>query len=144
LADLRHNNHEPAADIVVDEISALLLLGRFTEARQRVWGLWRNNSSRDSFWAAFGLYKKLAHNRLITLPSPLSAAALLALAERCTRNRAAYNTQKDFARIVTTITELLHTRADYWELLINDLNQKEAALKQHLAYTFSACRDLLR
>lgn len=144
LDDLRHNNHEPAADIVIDEISALLLLGRFTEARQRVWGLWRNNSSRDSFWAAFGLYKKLAHNRLITLPSPLAAAALLALAERCTRNRSAYNSQKDFARIVTTITELLHTRADYWELLINDLNQKEAALKQHLAYTFSACRDLLR
>jgi len=144
LADLRHNNHEPAADIVVDEISALLLLGRFTEARQRVWGLWRKKSSRDSFWAAFGLYKKLAHNRLITLPSPQSATALLALAERCTRNRAAYGTQKDFARIVTTITELLQTRADYWELLINDLNQKEAALKQHLAYTFSACRDLLR
>lgn len=144
LSQLRLSSCELAADIVIDEISALLLIGRFTEAQQRVWSLWRSKSSRDSFWAAFSLYKKLAHNRLITLPNPHSAAALLALAERCAHNKAAYSEQKSFARIVTTISELLHTRADYWEMQINDLNKKEAALKQHLTYTFAACRDLVQ
>lgn len=144
LANLRQTNHEPSADIIIDEIAALLLLKRFTEARQRLWSLWRRQNSRDAFWAAFILYKKLVHDKPVPLPGPRAAAVLLDLADRCMRSRSQnLEEQKSFALLVTTIKELLKADAECLALLINHLNSQENTIKQRLDYTFTALRGLI-
>lgn len=145
IAELRRDNHEPAAAITVDEISFLLLSNRFAEAQQLLKGLWRKKSCRSAFWAAYALYKKLAHDSLITLPDRQTATLLLNLADRCARSRPpTYAAQKNFALLAAAIRDLLQTKAEFAEMLIHHLQEQEAGLKQQLAYTFTACRDLFR
>lgn len=145
IAELRQDNHEPAAAIAVDEISFLLLAGRFAEAQQLLRRLWRKKSCRSAFWAAYSLYKKLAHNSLIILPDYQTAIILLNLADRCARSRpSTYDAQKNFALLVAIIDDLLQTKAEFAEMAIRHLEKQEAELKQRLASTFTACRDLVR
>lgn len=142
---LRRESHEPAAAIAVDEISFLLLSDRFAEAQQLLRGLWQRKGCRSAFWAAYSLYKKLAHNSLISLPDRQAAALLLNLADRCARSRPpTYGAQKNFALLAAIISDLLETKAEFAEMLVRHLQEQETGLKQQLAYTFTACRDLLR
>ena len=143
ITALQQNGMQLTTEMIVDEITALLLLGRFDEARRIMWSLWHKPDCRDAFRAIFCLYKKLHHDTLLPLSNRKAVATLLDLRDRCLRVRAiGFREQQCFAKLLGVITTILLSDGETMALLIDDLQKREQAVKESMDYTFTALRGL--
>ncbi|HEY3424758.1 MAG TPA: hypothetical protein VGL27_08190, partial [Negativicutes bacterium] len=143
ISQMYQRGIQPATGVVVDEIIAFMMVGRFDEARQRMWTLWQRHDSRNAFRAVFCLYKKLRHNTLLPLANLQAAATLFDLRERCLHVRAiGFQEQQCFAVVIEAIGNILVNDAELIAMLIHDLDKKERNVKKSLDYTFTALRGL--
>lgn len=143
IAQMRQHGLLLPPEIAVDEIVSFLMLERFSEAQHRLWNFWQQPEHRNTFRAAFCLYKKLRHNSLLPLANSAAAVTLLTLWDRClhTRVKNAYEQQR-FAAVSSAIKDILANDPATLPLLLSELNNKEQAVKQRLDYTFTALRGL--
>lgn len=142
---MRQSGVSVTAGILTEEITALLVLERFAEARRQLGELWRRPESRDIFRALFCLYKKLCDDTLLPLANRKAAAVLLELEARCLRAQiTGFQEQKRFAAVIGAIQDILASEADTLVLLVNALNEREQDIKHNLKYTFTALRSLCR
>lgn len=145
MEQMRHSSFELPLEMRADEIAALLMQGRFEEARGQLWELWRRPAGKDAFRALFCLYKRLCDNTLLSLANRKAAAVLLNLEGRCLRAQTRdFQQQGGFAAVIRAIREILASEAETLTLLIDDLSEKEQDIKRNLEYTCTALRGLCR